>query len=297
MTKYTIVAGDTFISIAQKLDLSPEAIQAHNPTIQTRNLQIGQLIHIPNHEACNYPRDSPLTYMIQSGDTFTTIASQHSTTASAIQALNPTLDPTTLQVGQLINTPNPSSSSKPAKAGYTHYSGPSSNFPSLNTWASYDTLWQQNSKLMSYSSTPSEISMIGTAILSSSRASGVDARVIICLILQESGGNVRVKSTSSWEGVHNTGLMQAHNGSSFDESDPKGSIEKMVRDGTMGTKWGDGLVQCLKHQGGDYYRAFREYNSGRLGVNVKDLSDGMGATDDYVEKMANRLLGHTWAGM
>lgn len=30
---------------------------------------------------------------------------------------------------------------------------------------------------------------------------------------------------------------------------------------------------------------------------MKNLSDGMGATNDYVEKMANRLMGHIWNGM
>jgi hypothetical protein len=32
-------------------------------------------------------------------------------------------------------------------------------------------------------------------------------------------------------------------------------------------------------------------------VNKENLSDGLGATDDYVSMVANRLLGNAWNGM
>jgi len=88
--------------------------------------------------------------------------------------------------------------------------------------------------------------------------------------------------------------MQSHNGVSFDPKNPTGSILQMIRDGTEGTKDGPGLKQLYK-QYGNYYEAFRAYNSGS--VNKDDLNDPKGATGSYVRDAANRLMGHTWPGM
>ncbi len=106
------------------------------------------------------------------------------------------------------------------------------------------------------------------------------------MIIQESSGNVRVPTTDN--GVRNPGLMQSHNGAEFNPADPAGSILQMIRDGTEGTKDGDGLKQCIARRG-NVYAACREYNSGSVDVN--DLSNGLGATQDYVSDMANRLVG------
>jgi hypothetical protein len=91
--------------------------------------------------------------------------------------------------------------------------------------------------------------------------------------------------------------MQSHNGVEFNPSDPKGSITQMIRDGTEGVKGhggGDGLKQCFAAEG-NWYAAFRKYNSGS--VNKADLNDPKGATANYVKDAANRLMGHTWNGM
>jgi hypothetical protein len=88
--------------------------------------------------------------------------------------------------------------------------------------------------------------------------------------------------------------MQSHNGVEFNPKDPAGSILQMIRDGTEGTKDGDGLKQLHKKYG-NYYEAFRGYNSGS--VNKADLNDPVGATASYVRDAANRLMGHVWNGM
>lgn len=141
--------------------------------------------------------------------------------------------------------------------------------------------------------TDSEIALLRSAIETVSASSGIDARAILCIIVQESGGDVRVGSTDN--GIHNPGLMQSHNGVSFDARDPAGSILQMVRDGTEGTKDGDGLKQLVARYGGDYYEAFRAYNSGS--IDARDLNDAVGATGSYVRDAANRLMGHEWSGM
>ena len=45
------------------------------------------------------------TYTIQDGDTFETIAADQGTTVERLQALNPSVDPNSLQVGQKILIP------------------------------------------------------------------------------------------------------------------------------------------------------------------------------------------------
>lgn len=88
--------------------------------------------------------------------------------------------------------------------------------------------------------------------------------------------------------------MQSHNGAEWDPNHSAASILQMVRDGTEGTKDGPGLKQ-LHAQYGNYYEAFRAYNSGS--VNKRDLNDPVGATALYVRDAANRLMGHVWPGM
>lgn len=97
-------------------------------------------------------------------------------------------------------------------------------------------------------------------------------------------------------GVHNPGLMQSHNGASWDPNNSAASILQMIRDGTEGTKDGDGLKQLYARYG-NYYEAFRGYNSGSESVNKRELNDAMGARGSYVRDAANRLMGHVWVGM
>ncbi|KIY03049.1 uncharacterized protein Z520_01515 [Fonsecaea multimorphosa CBS 102226] len=179
--------------------------------------------------------------------------------------------------------------------GYVNYSGPATNFPPTSQWASYSALWNSNSRLMKFNDSDAEIADIKTAIETVARESQVDVRVILCTIMQESGGNVRVHTTVSPDGtVRNPGIMQSHNGSEFDPQRAGQSILQMVRDGVEGTKSGDGLKQCFQRQK-NWYAALRQYNSGSVDVN--NLDDGMGATANYVRDVANRLIGHDWAGM
>jgi len=293
--KYTIQAGDTFTSIAAKFGTSAQDIQAANPGVNPNNLQVGQVINLPSGGTQRPPPPPQGKYTIQAGDTFTSIAAKLGTSAQAIQAANPGVNPNTLQVGQVINLPSGIGGGEPRDGpGYVNYSGPASNFPDPSRWASYSTLWAHNSGLMSINDTQGEINSIGQSIQLVASESGIDARAILCIIMQESGGNVRVGTTHSVDGVRNAGLMQSHNGVAFDASNPTGSIMQMIRDGTQGTVFGDGLVQCYRRHG-NYYSAFRNYNSGSVDPN--NLGNAFGSTADYVQKVANRLMGHVWSGM
>lgn len=242
------------------------------------------------------------TYTIKQGDTLFEIAKKHNISLQTLEAANPGVNPKNLQTGQVIKLPGgqqhppkgiPGSQGGTNGGGdYVKYHGPASGYPSPSQWATYDFLWKQNSRLMKFNDSDSEIAQIHQAIEKVASESGVDVRVILCIIMQESGGNVRVQTTNN--GVRNPGIMQSHNGVAFDPANPAASILQMVRDGTEGTKHGSGLKQ-LRAKYGNYYTAFRAYNSGS--VNEKELNDPVGATADYVQETANRLMGHSWNGM
>jgi hypothetical protein len=141
---------------------------------------------------------------------------------------------------------------------------------------------------MKFHDSDAEIGFIKSAIERVATESRVDVRVI----MQESRGNVRIQMTNN--SVRNSGLMQSHNGVEFNLANPAGSILQMVRDGTTGTKDGAGLKQ-LHDKYGNYYSAFRGYNSGS--VHEGDLNDPVGGTGSYVRDATNRLMGHVWANM
>jgi hypothetical protein len=154
---------------------------------------------------------------------------------------------------------------------------------------------------------PQEISDINSAIQSVSSATSVDPRFILAIMMQESGGCVRVWSTVG--SVTNPGLMQDHDGTGTCNTGTSGSpgvvsnpcpssaITQMIHDGTSGTATGEGLQGILSGLGGTsdvsaYYTAARIYNSGSLGTTdgLKNLGAG-GATHCYSSDIANRLLG------
>lgn len=111
--KYTILSGDTFSSIADGIDQSAgvtyQQIEAANPSIDPNNLQIGQVLDIPSKSTS----EIVLKYTVVAGDSISGIASNLAlaagVTTNDIEAANPSVDPSALQVGQLINIPSTSS--------------------------------------------------------------------------------------------------------------------------------------------------------------------------------------------
>ncbi|KAJ9609486.1 hypothetical protein H2200_005813 [Cladophialophora chaetospira] len=289
---YTIKSGDTFSAIADSQGIDLNALLAANPGVTPEGLEVGQAINLPT-------KSTGLVFNLND------VARVLGVSGQDLQSANPGIS-NSLTIGENIKAPggghpggHPGSGDLPGGTGgsnggggYVNYSGPASNFPDPSQWASYSALWAQNSRLMKFNDSDSEIALIKKSIEQVARESGVDVRVILCIIVQESGGNVRIPTTDN--GVRNPGIMQSHNGVAFNPGDPAGSILQMVRDGTEGTRSGDGLKQNFTHQG-NWYAAFREYNSGS--VNQADMNDPKGATGSYVRDAANRLMGHVWNGM
>ena len=208
---------------------------------------------------------------------------------------------------------------------YTQYCGNGGNFPALSKWVSFENMYAflsqrlavadnnshrfNNNKKIMFSSCSqysqandngAEVGSIYNAIQQVAIETKVDHRFILAVILQESGGCVRVPTSNF--GVRNPGLMQDHNGDATCNSDithvvqnpcPQDVITRMTREGTAGTRDGDGLAQCINQSGkGDaraFYIAARLYNSGSVDGSG-DLCKGI-ATHCYSSDIANRLTG------
>ncbi|KAM3067522.1 hypothetical protein ACMFMF_009522 [Clarireedia jacksonii] len=165
---------------------------------------------------------------------------------------------------------------------YKMFTGDGTNWPAQTSWASFDTIV--------------------------SASTGVDARFILAITMQESGGCVRAPISNG--GVVNPGLMQDHAGThncntnhvglsdgSAQNPCPAAQITGMINDGTAGTAAGDGLKQCLAQSGVTgaraSYIAARIYNTGSYAAG-SDLGKPKYGTSCYSSDVANRLLG--WAG-
>ncbi|KAK3720112.1 hypothetical protein LTR37_003935 [Vermiconidia calcicola] len=155
---------------------------------------------------------------------------------------------------------------------FTGTGDPSEGWPKISAWLNFEELWSSN--LASRISTscadwdtsnnhPGESAVIRKALLDQSKATGIDARFALVIMLQESGGCVRVPTTDN--GVTNPGLFQSHNGAGTCSTSPcpKVKIDQMVQDGMAGTASGDGLKQLYAQTTSTgvakYYQAARMY--------------------------------------
>ncbi len=299
---YKVIAGDTGNVIAGKIGVSFEQLSAANPGVNWTSLQIGQTLNLPNVGGRTHP------YSVGRGDTGFAIAQKFRISFDQLSAANLGVAWNNLAVGQVLSIPSAQAGGGGGGGGgggwtdpnppddfgtvgggpLISYSGPTSNFPDPAKWQRWSLMWARNSDVMRINDSPQEVAFIEQAITLVARESGIDRRVVLCMIMQESQGNVRVNTTYSADGVRNAGLMQSHNGVSFDANNPQGSILQMVRDGVLGTLFGDGLVQLLARYG-NIYAALRGYNSGSVDQN--NLSYGFSSTPSYVSDMANRLVG------
>lgn len=172
-------------------------------------------------------------YVIKSGDTLFEVARANGTTVDALEAANPGINPTNLQIGETIKVPSNKSSNSStsnghgsgiseAGKGYVNYSGPASNYPKPSQWAPFTTLVTQNKRLMKFHDTDEINNLVLKAIEQVSHESGIDDRAILCTVMQESNGDPKIATTNN--GVRNPGLMQSHNGAEFNPKDAAGSI-------------------------------------------------------------------------
>jgi hypothetical protein len=92
--------------------------------------------------------------------------------------------------------------------GFTWYHGPSKNFPGMDQWKSFEEIFNANkSAMFATGDTGEDIGRIWNAVLECAKL-GVEERVIFCIIMQESTGNVGVRTTVNNDGHGTAGLMQ-----------------------------------------------------------------------------------------
>ncbi|KAI6800276.1 hypothetical protein KC363_g1713 [Hortaea werneckii] len=285
-------------------------------------------------------------YVAQSGDYCYSVAERFGISVDTFMGWNPAVDPPACpnmlagfaycvatcdnpQVSSVASTLTPASTASAPSATatvngldtYTTFTGNGTvgaGWPEMSEWVDFEYMFAANRANMQAScaawnvpnDSDEEIADLKTAILDLASSTGVDARFILAIVMQESTGCVRVITTQYSH--FNPGLMQSHNGTGSCntnmaalglpgvESDgtvqtpcPYSEIHQMIEDGTAGTSSGDGLQQLLAAQTNTdvsrFYRTARAYNGGSVDPSG-DLGRGC-CTLCYASDVANRLTG------
>ncbi|MFX4263159.1 LysM peptidoglycan-binding domain-containing protein [Pelotomaculum propionicicum] len=106
---YTVVEGDCFWDIADKLGVDVDALQAANPGVNFEALQIGEEIVIPGTDSGdtyygNAYSGETFSYTVASGDSLWSIADSFGTDVDSIKSASG-LTSDSLQVGQVLTIP------------------------------------------------------------------------------------------------------------------------------------------------------------------------------------------------
>ena len=104
---YVIQIGDTLTSIAARFGVTVESIVRANPILTNPNaIYPGQIIHIPLAGQPSVPMSA--LYIVQPGDTLTSIAQRFSIPVGALLQFNPQItNPNLIYPGQIIAIPLP----------------------------------------------------------------------------------------------------------------------------------------------------------------------------------------------
>ncbi|KAK4506803.1 hypothetical protein PRZ48_000536 [Zasmidium cellare] len=339
-TKWYVAApGDYCSTIADRYNIPVDTFMAWNPAVIApicSNMNAGNAYCVSTScegalavtSSTSQDMPSAVTSSMSEVPSIPSLSVDFSTSTTARAAHTGANSTLPLQSGAATSTSSATPSASSSTVEYKSYLGDGSEaagWPSEKRWVSFDSMFTANQPHMKEScaqwgvpnDTDDEISEMKSAIKQVASTSGVDARFILAIVMQESTGCVRVITTQY--SVFNPGLMQSHNGAgSCNENNvstttatsgpyhsngtvltpcPASQITQMIRDGTQGTSSGDGLQQLLSQQKGFagaemYYRAARAYNGGSVAASGK-LEDGC-CTRSYASDVANRLVG--WSG-
>ena len=118
---YTVKRGDTLYGISNQFGVSAKDLSNYN-NLTTTNLQIGQILKIPNVSGTN--PGGLFTYTVQKGDSLYNIARRYETTVDEIMKLN-NLSSINLYIGQQLRIPetNESTTTLPSYINYTVQKG------------------------------------------------------------------------------------------------------------------------------------------------------------------------------
>lgn len=86
----------------------------------------------------------------------------------------------------------------------------------MSTWQSFETIFNANKpEMLQTGDTGEDVGRIWNAVLQAAQQIGVEERVIFCIIMQESTGNVGVGTTTDNGQKATGGLMQAEESPAF----------------------------------------------------------------------------------
>jgi LysM repeat protein len=116
-TEYKVVSGDNLDKIARKNKISLSALNAANPGLDPRKLQVGKTVKIPSRPATAAPIASANTgapavaggevsggYKVKAGDNLTKIARANGVTVGQLRAAN-NLKTSNVKAGQVLKIP------------------------------------------------------------------------------------------------------------------------------------------------------------------------------------------------
>ncbi|MCD8511431.1 MAG: LysM peptidoglycan-binding domain-containing protein [Bacillus sp. (in: Bacteria)] len=122
---YTVVAGDTLSTLAQRHGTTVQAIQQANQ-LNTDLIRVGQRLAIPaTGTTSSAPTPAPSTHTVVAGDTLSGIAARYGTTVTAIRTAN-NLTSDLIRVGQTLTisgssgSPTTAAPTQPAPANSTY---------------------------------------------------------------------------------------------------------------------------------------------------------------------------------
>jgi len=118
--EYRVRSGDTLTGIAAKFNVSLSELEGANPQIGNPNtIHPNELVNIPAPAApTHHPAPVPpmvVTYVVQSGDTMSSVAAAHNIGLAALEAANPNVtNPNLIQPGEILNIPGGTCPTAPA---------------------------------------------------------------------------------------------------------------------------------------------------------------------------------------
>ncbi|KAF2476685.1 uncharacterized protein BDR25DRAFT_210346 [Lindgomyces ingoldianus] len=168
-------------------------------------------------------------------------------------------------------------------------------YPPKGEWLSFNALWGINSPTIVKNNKDSAYAdFIKQGIQDVSRASKVDARLILSIIMQESGGNAQVECTG-YDYKRDCGIMQMRGAANFSSSEPEKSIREMIEDSVYGVSE-PGDLSWIKGTfwQGNPFAAAHLYNAGSVEENLTVQVGENLNSKWYANDIASRLLG--WNG-
>ncbi|MCJ1464303.1 hypothetical protein MMC07_002916 [Pseudocyphellaria aurata] len=182
----------------------------------------------------------------------------------------------------------------PIDTKYYMQTGPASSFEHFTKKiCSFEDLFNHNKAHMLAANGGADknecVHFIHNSIKKIAAETGIREALLLCVIIQESTGNCRVKTTYDADGKPTGGLMQCEGvvGAEGLKTMTQNKVDDMIRAGAHHLKGN------LTANHGNIYAALRVYNSGSIAPSG-DLSDPKSVgTPKYVSDVANRL--HGWS--